>query len=241
LAGCVRKGAMMYFITILFVFSAFSSIFAEQNTIIQAHNAYATKDFAHALNLYRSIVPKGSLTWYNMGNCAYYLQNYHDALLYWLCAYKCASSDGRIIIKKNIESASRALEMCVDLSLFEETGLRSIPIFVWQIVFIVLLVFFLVTLIRWNLIQKPILFCTFLILLIICGLLVIVVYQEKNIHYALVQDDVSVYAGPHDQYTIRGFLKPYQLVQVTNKKNDWFKIKSGTIAGWVTNKKLIEI
>jgi N-acetylmuramoyl-L-alanine amidase len=46
-------------------------------------------------------------------------------------------------------------------------------------------------------------------------------------------DHLRVRTGPGTQYTVAGYLKQGQTVKVLEKKNEWTKIKSSDLSGWV--------
>jgi len=54
-----------------------------EELFLRANKYCEQHDWSQALTLYRSINQKGSLVWYNMGNCCYHLKNYTEALIYW--------------------------------------------------------------------------------------------------------------------------------------------------------------
>jgi hypothetical protein len=68
-------------IVIVFIAHIFWCTATDQETFLQANNAYSKKDFKQALYLYQHIENKGAAVWFNMGNCWYYLEQYAEALL----------------------------------------------------------------------------------------------------------------------------------------------------------------
>lgn len=54
-----------------------------QEVFAQANALYKAGNFEQAIKLYKQIPKKSSHTYYNLGNCAYKLEQYGLALLYW--------------------------------------------------------------------------------------------------------------------------------------------------------------
>src|SRR5579872_6344111 len=78
---------------LLCVTYAFACLASEEENFLQAYRCYGNKDYARALELYQSIPSKGSSVWYNMGNCAYHMQDYAHAHVYWKQASNQARAD----------------------------------------------------------------------------------------------------------------------------------------------------
>ena len=69
------------------VIALFSTLYAQednsQEIFAQANTLYKAGSFEQAMKLYKQIPKKSPYTYYNLGNCAYKLEQYGFALLYW--------------------------------------------------------------------------------------------------------------------------------------------------------------
>ncbi len=54
-----------------------------QEYFLSGNQLYQQAQFQAALTEYQTINPKSSVIWYNMGNCAYHLERYLEACLFW--------------------------------------------------------------------------------------------------------------------------------------------------------------
>ncbi len=54
-----------------------------QEHFLAGNQLYQQAQFQAALTEYQAINPKNSVVWYNLGNCAYHLEQYFDASLFW--------------------------------------------------------------------------------------------------------------------------------------------------------------
>jgi len=113
-------------------------------------NKYCEKhDWSQAFTLYKSIDQKGSLVWYNMGNCCYHLKNYTEALVYWKRAEQGVSHAIYAQSKHNQHVLTRQLNSIAPVFLFQRLydffvyNLLGIPLLFLQILFFILLVSFL--------------------------------------------------------------------------------------------------
>ena len=61
-------------------------VFCNEELFLQAQKQYEQKNFDKARELFASIPNKGEAVWYNLGNCAYKMQDFQAALVYWNCA-----------------------------------------------------------------------------------------------------------------------------------------------------------
>lgn len=67
---------------ILFTCLSLNSV-TNQEHFLAGNQLYQQAQFQAALIEYQAVNPKNSVTWYNLGNCAYHLEQYLDAGLFW--------------------------------------------------------------------------------------------------------------------------------------------------------------
>ena len=90
--------------SIFFVFLATTILHAgsQEEIFLRANKLYQQHKFQDALTLYNTLSHKGPAVWENIGNCAYYLEDYSHAIAYWYRAQRYINSPQYAILKKRI-------------------------------------------------------------------------------------------------------------------------------------------
>src|SRR5581483_4954130 len=127
-------------IKLLFVVTIFFNVACaqEQEFFLQANKAYEKNEFQEAYNLYNKIEKKGVATWYNMGNCAYKLGNYAQALACWQCSQQGAKPAEFEAINANIAVVEEKLEIEKSQNFLQNINVfvNYFSLLVWQILFL---------------------------------------------------------------------------------------------------------
>ena len=232
---------MRYSLLIVFLFySHVVYSISNQELLLQGHQLYEKKEFAHALDAYKTVSNKGSSVWYNMGNCAHHLKQFDDAQLYWLKAYKNADKKQRYSIKKNMQVLKEQVSTSVDVSIFDSV-LCNIPLFFLQLFLIGLWCVLLWLSVRWYRKKKYFLLFVFTFITGIVAIGVVLKYRIICHSYAILMDDTELFAGPNANYHTVGSFKRSSVVAVCTKNNNWCKIQQKKVVGWVPLEKLVEI
>jgi hypothetical protein len=81
-----------------------------QEHFLSGNQLYQQAQFQAALTAYQAINPKNSVVWYNLGNCAYHLEQYLDASLFWKRAQLLELKDFGYVTKLAKISAQNLLQ-----------------------------------------------------------------------------------------------------------------------------------
>lgn len=111
--------------------------------------------------------------------------------------------------------------------------LESVPLFIWQILSLVLLlmILFLVTFYRRRMILLTFLTISFF-------LLVKFIFHLKELHapqFFVLTDQASLYSGPHDSYPVIATIKAGTSAQRLQHLNRFLRIKSPHACGWISS------
>lgn len=212
----------------------------EQETFLQANKAYEHTEFQKAHDLYNSIKNKGVATWYNMGNCAYKLGNYNQALVYWNCAKLRAQSIEVNAIDKNIDIVEDKIELKKTQSYMDKLlawmihRVNSVSLLVLQLFFLIswFLLFFFIK--RYNHGKNYRLLIGILLLInIVLSLALLQKHSQLQLTGMIMKDKTLLFAGPHQQFHILNTLPIASKARIIEQQEQWCKIKHACGYGWI--------
>lgn len=230
---------------LIYSFAVMAIACANEELFLKAHQNYIQKDYATALQHYQLIPNKGAAVWYNMGNCAYKMNDFKAALAYWNSAEHVSHDVQQL---KAIWLNQKKLAQKIDKEIMVTTKktyratfpfyyLKIIPMSFLQLLF--LSVWFIV----WFLIYRRKKKLVPLMVLVngICGV-GLLIKQEYCQEIALVAMPTAyVYAGPHKSFHQVGTLDMLTEVAVNEQRNDWCKIKNKKIVGWMLTDSITKV
>ena len=209
-----------------------------EEVFLRANKYCEQHDWGQALTLYESINQKGSLVWYNMGNCCYHLKNYTEALIYWKRAEQGASYTIYAQSKHNQHILARQLNRVVPVSWIQRLyeffvyNLLRISLLFLQVLFLFCWFFFFFLKRYWG----EIFFSAALVMVILSGLIgtgIAVKYKQMNKVGIIISDNTKIFAGPSQEYHVLDVLNSIDQVTIQDLKPDWYKVKYATGVGWV--------
>lgn len=249
---------ILCFTTILF-FSIFSSYLLCQNNediFNQANCLYKKGQFEEALTLYQKIPNKSGYVHYNLGNCAYKLKKFGYALLYWKRAEKDWNFFNRDELLDNIDLLKKELEkqqnkikkkkilpffvLLKKIKSLSLSWIRSMPLIVLQILFLILWLFLFFYLKFLYKTRKKLLIIGLFSSIAICGIILVIRYSFESRKYGIIiNKKAELLSGPSN--TFQTLIKLQEATEVTIQKESdgFFKIKVNKQSGWI-NKKCIE-
>ncbi len=209
-----------------------------QENFLRAHELYMSKNYEQALALYQTIPEKGSAVWYNMGNCAYQLGDYADALLYWKRAEREATGVQRADILYNIQALGKKINVPYEKNnAFVDAGttwLLGTPLIFMQLFFLTGWIGLWAYIKRWHTKER------YLLLYFLIGLNSFfgfaLIYRLMYAHRCtaiIATPQAPVYAGPDSRYHTVGSLNAVTECKVKQLCGDWCKIRTGSLVGWV--------
>lgn len=216
-----------------------------QESFLHAQELYTAKEYEKALSLFQAIPDKGTVIWYNMGNCAYWLGRYTDARIYWKKAERTASYAQRLDIQHNMRALNEKIGLIAYRSKgIVEPGLTSVQsssFFSLQVVWLILwfLLFFYMR--QWIRGRRYALILFFVVGNSMCGIAVVYKYIHRCRRVGIVTaEQTSLHAGPDTSYHTVGVVNSPAECIVKQIHGDWYKVSSGVVVGWI-NKELCEL
>jgi len=222
----------------LFIFlfcSVFVTCFAskQEELFLKANDSYKSKNYKESFDLYKSIIKKGSTTFYNMGNCSFKLEKYLDAIIYWYRAKKGASFDTLNDIYHNISAAYDKLGISHDITFWTKMKayINRFSLFVLQVLF---LFFWFILFFLFIFLKKFRKFILLLPLFLSFGFSILLFVKHRAVNYpiAIVKSSSSLFAGPNEKYHQLGKLSIADKVVVQKKCKNWYKVNHDGVVGW---------
>lgn len=199
----------------------------------QANSHYQKNECAQAIAQYEKIPHKGAATWYNMGNCAYKLNDQLKALLYWKRAYKYGN---RHIQKESIANMKLLSIPYEPLS----NPYANISSWIMQILFFCIFSVFLIVgyfLVRTR--QWVFLAMSFAVL-VSAARITHRVYVA-NSQALVMRNESAVRAGPGSEYHQLNVLSAGTTVQMVKHNQGWTQVSYHGTRGWIEDKEIEEI
>lgn len=210
----------------------------DEEFFLRANKCCKQHDWSQALTVYKSINQKGSLVWYNMGNCCYYLKNYTEALICWKRAEQGASYTIYAQSKHNQHILARQLNRVVPVVWTQQLydffvyNLLKISLLFLQALFLFCWFFFFFLKRYWG--ER--FFAVALIMATLSGLVgtgIVVKYKQMNKIGIIIVDSTKIFSGPSQEYHVLDMLNHIDQVTIQDVKFNWYKIKYTTGVGWV--------
>lgn len=205
---------------------------------------YNQKQFDQAYVLLQEINPKSEAVWYNMGNCAYKKNDYEHALSCWRCAGSNASRLENVYY--NIDVVEKKLNRTKQESFWNKmyNFYYSMPLIIFQFFF--LLPWFLLLLFikkyKHGTKYRSLFFGVLLFVTMISGIALgfkyHIIKQRKGI---VMKPQVSLYAGPDEQFHVLGCLEGASEVIVHEQRPSWCKISTEHGSGWVVRDSIVVV
>lgn len=209
-----------------------------QELFLQGNAAYREKNYERALALYTQLPNKGPVVWYNMGNCAYKLNRYPDAYVYWKKSEHGASwsllNDSahniECMVHGSDESPERTLMQRIQQMIYRSSMWSS-----WWLLQCLLLLFWSVFWVL-RMRQFPRMAQGLVLLLMCCCGIAL---KGKHTHATttaglVIVAQAPVYAGPDTTFGRVAQLDEMVEVTVVQKQGArWYKISHKDQKGWM--------
>lgn len=243
---------MIYKIVLLAgVFSGIClSASTNQELFLRANSFYKLGQYQQALDAYQSISNKTSVVWYDIGLCFYRLGKLGHALWSFKHASRRATQKDFDTIVAATDHIEKQLGRPSDNSIkrviyrYMQRATVGTSLLQWQL----LLLFFVYALSGILMLvsrRKVLIFMLTAVLLcavVISSSVCMFKWIEKSSNMAIVAvQRVEIFSGPYQDCHTQGTLDYAQEVVILEGYNDWCKIKSGTIIGWVAKKSIMPI
>jgi tetratricopeptide (TPR) repeat protein len=230
----------------------------DERLFAQATMLYKQGQFDQALETYAKIIDKDRTVYFNQGNCAFKLQRYGKALLFWRRAERDWGMFGRQELDDNIALVKKITRQGVG----QQTGqgpwnalqtsakniknsyisyVRAIPLFMFQILFLLLWALFFMLLKWFKRNRRGIVIMFVAIIYVSAGLLLVSKYSESSRVYGIVTtQQAPLYSGPGETYQTLGSLGQAHEVIIQRESDGYYKIKAAPLFGWIA-KNIVDI
>lgn len=207
---------------------------------LQGNKYFEEKDYEKAFVAYSMIDKKGAAVLYNMGNCLFHLDDYVQALVYWLRAEKYASGEQYNNILRNKGLAFLKLGKQKKQCWWQQNTnfiVTQLPFFSYlflQLLFLLCWWIFL-----WELHRKKKRLASILFSVLgLCMIIVLTVYnrsygEKENKGGLVVKKDAHIFAGPHKDFQIISSVEYADYVCIKEARIGWYKIEYDCTIGWV--------
>lgn len=206
-----------------------------QESFLEANQFCKAGEYVKALDIYEKINHKGSVVWYNIGNCYFYQKKFPKALWAWLHA--CKGGDQNVIInsKYNINVTQNLLDIKAQADYYPE-----VDFLIWQLLVLLIVYGLFLILIKKNNGKRGLQWLLFFIEIGIFGT-TFWYNKELKLRYAVVQHEANLFAGPNAHYHDLGHLVGGQIVKVLKHDADWCYVKDKQVRGWLAKDNLLVI
>ena len=249
----IRGSRMVRRLTILFLLfsSCLQAVTGDQNLFLQASALYKQGEFQQALDTYAKIIDKDRNVYFNQGNCAFKLQRYGQALLFWRRAERDWGLFNRQELNDNITLVKKITHSLpgqqsqqgpvLALQTYAKTikniyasFVRATPLFIFQIFFLLLWILFFVLLKWFKRNRKSPAIMLVGAIYIGAGLLLVSKYSMNfKVHAVVTSQQAILYSGPGTTYHVLGTLGQADEVVVQRESDGYYKIKASPLFGWV--------
>lgn len=217
---------------ILFI-ALFKCCYAQEEIFLQANKLYDEKKYATALELYNSIDNKGPSVWYNMGNCAYNLNDITATLLYWSRARNQATLRQHALLDHNMN----VLAQRTDFSDVHSTYFNRIRFFCSSVPWLVLqLLFLCIWYVGWLAKNRRSFKSTCFFAFLLGGMSIIggikYTYNQEKTGF-IIGTQNTLYAGPNEKFQKIGNASLLTHVAVEKIEQEWCKVRTQNTTGWL--------
>ena len=243
-------------LTFNFALTQESNVEHEQELFETANNLYRKGLFEKSMQMYKQIKEKSAYTNYNLGNCAYNLEQYGWALLYWRRAErkwgifnKSELLDNISLIKEKIQSMSDLASEKGPLNVFFKIKsmiislVRSTPILPIQLVFLILWLFLFIFIRFLYKKKKKVAVSTLFALIAFFGIILVARYSIDSRMYAVVvsTQKANLLSGPGNTFQTIMQLNPAQEVIIKKDSKEYYKVKAVNRTGWISKRNVEKI
>ncbi len=219
----------------------------------KANSLYKDGQYELAMELYKKIQDKNAVVNYNLGNCAYKLNRFGFAHLYWRRAEKYWGFSDRSELLSNIKMVKEKIKAqktgkkdkkteavfknLKNLKIQIISFIRATPLFFFQIVFLILWIFLFVFIRKLFRLRKRLLAAMLFTFIAISGLMLVSKYNFEYKQFGIViTDNAKLLSGPGDNYQVLSFVSEAKEVIIQKTSNGFYKIKINGQIGWISQK-----
>jgi tetratricopeptide (TPR) repeat protein len=256
----IKKTKTFVAITIFIVASCVIGAYAYDDVALnaQAEELYLKNDFARAYELYQRISEKTPSVYYNLGNCAYKMDKFGYALLYWRRAERDWGLFGRDVLVKNIDLIKQKTSTAQQKELVElpypkvilnflttiqQTLLsmvKAIPLFHLQLIVLILWVILFLYMRMFGKRKQMALICVLFGFLAISAWMLALKYSfQHQKRLVVLYKNTPLLSGPGTNFAPKGHLPEAQEADILKESGEFYRIRVNKHTGWI-DKQFVE-
>lgn len=206
-----------------------------------AETKFKQEQWQEALFEYNKIEAKNSFTWEKIGTCLFHLDQYPQALVAVnraLLAPSFSQFSRLEKLEKNIHEKLH-LEQPSEFKFLLKKILFFIPVFLIQIIFLVLLISILLMLIRrfkwqdFTIQEKRFVKKIIILFIFFTGLWFLKKLSFVHDKAIVIKSPTYLYAGPEENFHVIQTLQSGMTVKILNKKEQMYQVTTSKHLGWV--------
>lgn len=213
----------------------------------QANDLYKQMKYTDAYKLYQDIEQPNARVYFNMGNCAFELNQYGRSLWHFRQAEELWGFADRKDLKNNIKLVMNKLEKARSFKsnanqwafsvVYDLT--KSFPLIIFQILFLLFWTCLFVYARRLIRRKQKMVFALLVMGVFISGALLLI-RQERAIRSwgIVLEREVALYAGPNETYQKIGTLYEGKELLIEQERKDFVRVKSKNAQGWILRSSL---
>lgn len=241
------------FFTCILIFFSFLNLYAvkinDDNKLAtdlynSANELYRQGDYLNAAKKYEEIINMGIINpfvYYNLGNTYYRLSDIGNSIYYFEKARLISPFDRDINSNINIVKSVRKDKIEEKNFIFNFFTYATVKIMLYITSFCIFLFFILmsVNLYMKNGILKAINIILFSLLILLAISTFLVNQYVSQPEGVVINDNVSIYSGPGENYVVQFVVNSGLLFKVTNKENNWNGvIFENGMSGWINDENI---
>lgn len=248
----------MFFMKKIYLFLCFFATWGciigatdDNELFTEATALYKQGSFQQALDGYQKITHKNRNVYFNQGNCAFKLQQYGKAFLFWRRAERDWGFSSRQELNDNIELVMKKTNQYPQLRLNQGplkalasytnhlktwygSFIRATPLLFFQIFFLALWALFFIALKWLKQHRRGASSIMIVVIYLTAALLLASKYnQTTKIHGVVTVKEAALYSGPGTTYEYLGKLDEATEIDVQRESDGYYKIKTISRFGWI--------
>ena len=222
--------------------AAWAAADSDEEMFLRGNQLYNQEKYDDALSTYQRISKKNNAVWYNIGNCFYLLHDYNNAYAFWRkAALSCSTAQYKSVMT-NIATAEQRLgkkRTVVDYLWYMIDG--------WQPLIVQLIFLFFRCILFWRVATwykqgRKIALIAFILCMSVSALALGLKYCHMQQRRAIVVlEQAPVFIGPNSEYQQLELFEKGAEVKVIGRREQWIKIKSNRLKGWIAQDNVLEL
>ena len=228
------------FLSMIICFTTQIQCIQEQQTLLSRGNElFLQEHYQDAFNVYQRITDKDFVVMYNMALCCLRQNKKSEAVLFSKRAEKQAKSYKEFslieeILKLDEDKESAAPGWYEQLAIFCKKVILTSSILLMQIIVFIGLIFLMICwYTRWYIKHKKLSLFFLILWLFFYWIYLYKIDFIQQKYGVIIEKTIPVFAGPDASFYKKADLDESQLVAIIGQRDQYYKIKSDKLVGWI--------